>query len=132
MSKRPEYTPHLAAHGISNIISVIEGRWKLLIIFQLFGGKCLRFTELERAIPGVSQKMLAQQLRQMETDGVLHRIVHPETPPRVEYRLTEWGQALCPALDAFLIWAEAAPAGRREALLGVAAGQASPPPEDAV
>lgn len=48
--------------------------------------------------------MLTQQLRQMEADGMVRRIVHPQVPPRVEYSLTEWGQALCPALDALLKW----------------------------
>jgi DNA-binding HxlR family transcriptional regulator len=110
MSKRPDYTAATAAEGIQNALRILEGRWKLVILFQLFGGKVLRFSELERAIPGISQKMLIQQLRQLEKDGVVTRIVHHEVPPRVEYRLTDWGQALCPALDALLIWAEAAPA----------------------
>ncbi len=94
---------------MQNLLRVLEGRWKLVILFQLFGGKVLRFSELERAIPGISQKMLIQQLRQLEKDNVVERIVYHEVPPRVEYRLTDWGQALCPALDALLVWAEAAP-----------------------
>ncbi len=70
------------------------------------GGKLLRFSDLERAIPpAISQKMLIQQLRQMEKDGVVRRIVHHQVPPKVEYGLTDWGQALCPALDALLKWA---------------------------
>lgn len=84
---------------------VLEGRWKLVILFHLFGGKILRFSELERAIPAISQKMLIQQLRQMETDGMVRRIVHHQVPPKVEYALTDWGQALCPALDSLLRWA---------------------------
>jgi len=86
---------------------MLEGRWKLVILFHLFGGKTLRFSDLERAMPGVSQKMLAQQLRQLERDGIVARTVHAEVPPRVEYRLTDWGQSLCPALDQLLTWAEA-------------------------
>lgn len=82
----------------------------MLILFHLFSGDALRFSELERAIPAVSQKMLIQQLRQLEADGVVERIVYPEVPPRVEYKLTPWGLALCPALDAILTWAEARPA----------------------
>jgi DNA-binding HxlR family transcriptional regulator len=66
----------------------------------------LRFSDLERAIPGVTQKMLAQQLRQLERDGMVRRIVHAQVPPKVEYALTPWGQALCPALDALLTWRE--------------------------
>jgi len=84
---------------------MLEGRWKLLILFHLFGGKMLRFSDLERAIPAISQKMLIQQLRQMEKDGIVRRLVYHQVPPKVEYGLTEWGQALCPALDALLTWA---------------------------
>jgi len=83
---------------------MLEGRWKLVILFHLFGGKVLRFSELERAIPAISQKMLTQQLRQMENDGIVRRVVHPQVPPKVEYALTDWGQSLCPALDALLHW----------------------------
>ena len=83
---------------------MLEGRWKLVILFQLFDGKLVRFSELERAIPAISQKMLIQQLRQLESDGVVRRIVHHQVPPKVEYGLTDWGQALCPALDAILEW----------------------------
>ncbi|MBI0538422.1 transcriptional regulator [Roseomonas sp. KE2513] len=107
--KRVTYTPESAARGVQNVVRVLEGRWKLVILFQLFGGQVRRFSDLERAIPSVSQKMLIQQLRQLEADGVVARIVHHQVPPKVEYRLTEWGQSLCPALDALLIWAERAP-----------------------
>ena len=88
---------------------MLEGRWKLVILFHLFGGKVLRFSELERAIPGVSQKMLIQQLRQLEADGIVVRTIYPQVPPKVEYRLTPWGQSLCPALDALLGWAVSRP-----------------------
>ncbi len=104
-SKGKEYTPVTAAQDVEQAFKVLEGRWKLLILFHLFGGKVLRFSELERAIPAISQKMLIQQLRQMETDGMVRRIVHHQVPPKVEYGLTDWGQALCPALDTLLKWA---------------------------
>lgn len=100
------YTPATAAAGVENVFKLLEGRWKLVIMFHLFGGKVLRFSELERAIPAISQKMLAQQLRQMERDGILRRIVYQQVPPKVEYCLTDWGQSLCPALDALLLWLE--------------------------
>ena len=103
--KGKEYTPVTAAQDVEQAFKVLEGRWKLLILFHLFGGKFLRFSELERAIPAISQKMLIQQLRQMENDGMVRRIVHHQVPPKVEYGLTDWGQALCPALDALLKWA---------------------------
>jgi len=99
------YTPETAATDVEATLKIVEGRWKLRILFHLFGGGVLRFSALERAIPGVSQKMLIQQLRQLENDGVVRRTVHAEVPPRVEYELTPWGEALCPALDAILVWA---------------------------
>jgi len=104
--KGEPYTPISAAQGVENALKVLEGRWKLIILFHLFGGKVLRFSDLERAIPAISQKMLIQQLRQLEADGVVRRTVYQQVPPKVEYRLTKWGQALCPALDGFLKWAE--------------------------
>ena len=107
------HTPASAAAGIAGAIGMLEGRWKLEILFHLFGGQVRRFSELERAIPAVSQKMLIQQLRQLEQDGIVARRVYPEVPPRVEYWLTDWGQSLCPALDALLQWAE-----RREGRAG--------------
>jgi DNA-binding HxlR family transcriptional regulator len=104
-SKGQAHTPVTAADDVEHVFKILEGRWKLVILFHLFGGKLRRFSELERAIPAISQKMLIQQLRQMENDGVVRRIVHPQVPPKVEYGLTDWGQALCPALDAVLKWA---------------------------
>lgn len=104
--QRPAYTPVTAAEGVTQALQILEGRWKLLILFNLFGGKVKRFSELERAIPAISQKMLAQQLRQMEADGLVRRRVHPTVPPKVEYSLTDWGQSLCPALDSLLLWLE--------------------------
>lgn len=100
------WTPVTAANGVEQALKILEGKWKLVILFHLFGGNLLRFSELERAIPAITQKMLIQQLRQMETDGVVRRIVHHQVPPKVEYGLTDWGQALCPALDALLTWAD--------------------------
>jgi DNA-binding HxlR family transcriptional regulator len=107
--KPVQHTPLTAASGVEEAIRMLEGRWKLVILFHLFGGRLLRFSDLERAIPAISQKMLIQQLRQMETDGIVTRIVHHQVPPKVEYGLTGWGQSLCPALDALLNWAEAKP-----------------------
>ncbi len=104
-SGKVPHSPTSAAKGVEQTLKILEGRWKLVILFHLFGGKIVRFSDLERAIPAISQKMLIQQLRQMETDGVVRRIVHHQVPPKVEYGLTDWGQSLCPALDALLKWA---------------------------
>jgi DNA-binding HxlR family transcriptional regulator len=103
---RKVYTPSSAATDALEAIQLLEGRWKLLILFHLFDGKVLRYSDFEKLIPGISQKMLAQQLRKLEADGIVVRKVYPQVPPKVEYRLTDWGQALCPALDALLNWAE--------------------------
>jgi DNA-binding HxlR family transcriptional regulator len=84
---------------------VIEGRWKLLILHHLLVRAPRRFSDLERAIPEVTQKMLIQQLRALEADGIVKRIAYPEVPPRVEYSLTLAGAALRPALDALHDWA---------------------------
>lgn len=80
-----------------------------MILFHLFGGKVMRFSELERAIPTITQKMLGQQLRQLEADGIVHRTSYPQVPPKVEYRLTKWGQSLCPTQDSILKWADRRP-----------------------
>src|SRR5467141_3460495 len=101
-----KYTPVTAAEDVEAALGLLEGRWKLVILFHLFGGKVLRFSDLERAIPNITQKMLGQQLRRMESDGIVVRKVYPQVPPKVEYSLTTWGQALCPALDAILKWAD--------------------------
>lgn len=102
-------TPDAAAAGVEKALAKLEGRWKLVILFHLFDGKIKRFSELERAIPNVSQKMLTQQLRALEADGIVRRVVHPQVPPKVEYALTDWGQELCPVLDALLNWADTKP-----------------------
>ncbi|WP_105104225.1 winged helix-turn-helix transcriptional regulator [Microbulbifer pacificus] len=104
MSK--SYTPTTAAAGVEDVLKLLEGRWKLVILFHLFDGKVQRYSDFEKLIPGISQKMLAQQLRKLEADGIVTRKVYDQVPPKVEYRLTDWGQALCPALDAMLKWAE--------------------------
>lgn len=101
------HTPDSAALAVTAALKLLEGRWKLNILFHLFDGKVQRFSELERLIPAVSQKMLTQQLRQLEADGLVARTIYPEVPPRVEYRMTPWGQTLCPVLDALLKWAQA-------------------------
>jgi DNA-binding HxlR family transcriptional regulator len=100
----------MAASGVEAAFRILEGRWKMVIVFHLFAHGILRFSELEKAIPSVSQKMLIQQLRELERDGVVSRRVYPQVPPRVEYDLTDWGKAMCPTLDALLEWAARRPA----------------------
>ena len=99
-------TPEIAASGVDEALKVLEGRWKLIILFYLFRDGTLRLSELERAISGITQKMLIQQLRSLVRDGVVSRLVHAVVPPKVEYSLTPRGQDLCPALDELLYWAQ--------------------------
>jgi DNA-binding HxlR family transcriptional regulator len=99
----------MAAEGVNRALHLLGGRWKMAIVFQMFAYGTRRFSELERSIPAISQKMLAQHLRELERDGLVIRTVYPEIPPKVEYRLTDWGQRLCPVLDALLDWAVDAP-----------------------
>ena len=91
-----EHTETSAAKGVEEVLRILEGRWKLVILFHLFGGHVRRFSELRRSIPAVSEKMLIQQLRQLERDGVVRRFVHHQVPPKVEYSLAELGTSAVP------------------------------------
>lgn len=83
--------------GLDAAVDVVGGKWKPLILWALHDGTH-RFGELKRHVAGVSEKMLIQQLRELEADGIVHREVYREVPPRVDYSLTELGQALNTAL----------------------------------
>jgi DNA-binding HxlR family transcriptional regulator len=84
-------------------LDVIGGKWKIVILCWLRQGTH-RFGELRRQIPGVSERMLTQQLRELERDGVVRREVYPEVPPRVEYSLTPFGETLRPVMDLLNKW----------------------------
>ena len=85
-------------------LSVIGGKWKVVILFHLSHSGTHRFAELRRKIPGVSERMLTQQLRELEHDGIVHREVYPEVPPKVEYSLTEYGETLGPICKIMCDW----------------------------
>jgi DNA-binding HxlR family transcriptional regulator len=89
---------------IEKTINLMGHKWKVFILWSLLQNHTMRFGELSRGIEGVSQKMLTQHLRQMEADGLVHRRVYPEVPPRVEYSLTPLGKSLKPILDSMSIW----------------------------
>jgi DNA-binding HxlR family transcriptional regulator len=89
---------------VETTLKVIGGRWKVLIIRELITG-VKRFGELQRGLPGITQKMLTQQLRELEEDGVVHREVYAQIPPKVEYSLTPMGESLKPILYAMHDWA---------------------------
>lgn len=84
-------------------LQIIGGRWKVLILYQLFQG-VKRTSELRRALKGVSQKVLTEGLRELERDRVIEREVFPEVPPRVEYSLTGLGETLRPVIDSMCAW----------------------------
>ncbi|MCP9835222.1 helix-turn-helix transcriptional regulator [Cyanobium sp. Aljojuca 7A6] len=86
----------------------MRGRWKLMIVREL-SGDGRRFSALQRSLNRVSYKVLTAQLRELEADGVVWRCVYSEVPPRVEYGLTERGQALLPVLEGLHAWGAAAP-----------------------
>jgi DNA-binding HxlR family transcriptional regulator len=86
-------------------LDVIGGKWKALILFWLRDQVC-RFGELRRHIPEVSERMLTQQLRELEDHGVVHREVYPVVPPKVEYSLTPYGRTLRPITDLMCAWGE--------------------------
>ncbi|MCU0526448.1 MAG: winged helix-turn-helix transcriptional regulator [Elainella sp. Prado103] len=82
---------------------MIGGRWKVLILRELLSG-VKRFNQLHRALQGITQKMLTQQLRELEDDGIIHREVYLQVPPKVEYSLTATGETLKPILEAMHQW----------------------------
>lgn len=88
------------------ILNRIADKWTTLLIGLLAQTESRRFNELRRAIGGISQKMLTQTLRDMERDGLVHRRIYAEIPPRVEYSLTPLGKTLCEPLDALRKWAQ--------------------------
>jgi DNA-binding HxlR family transcriptional regulator len=91
--------------GLGPAFEVIGGKWKALILWEI-SVKPRRFGELKRLLPGISEKMLIQQLREMETDGIVHREVFHEVPPRVEYSQTGAGASLNKALGPLADWGE--------------------------
>src|SRR5688572_4771593 len=93
-------------------LDVIGGRWKVPIVYHLFE-RTWRFSELRRALPGCTQKMLTQQLRELERDGVVRRKVFAQVPPKVEYSLTEMGRSLRPVIKAMCKWGGDSCGGKR-------------------
>lgn len=93
------------AAATGEALRILEGKWKIIIIVQLFAAKePLRFLELGRRVDGVNQKMLSQQLKELERDGLVTRTVYPQVPPRVEYALSDIGLALGPTIECLIDW----------------------------
>ena len=89
---------------VRNVISRITDKWSLLVLYTLEHQEVMRFNDLWRQIPDISQKMLTTTLRHLEDDGIVSRELFVEVPPRVEYRLAERGKSLMPLLDSLLTW----------------------------
>ncbi|MFC3749632.1 winged helix-turn-helix transcriptional regulator [Paenibacillus sp. GCM10012306] len=86
-------------------LGIIEGKWKLLLLCHLRNGT-KRFSEFAQLIPGITQKVLTYQLRELEAHGLIKREVYPVIPPKVEYSLTEYGESLVPLMDLMNLWGE--------------------------
>lgn len=85
-------------------LSIIGGKWKVVILCLLKETETMRFSDLQRAIPDITKKMLSQQLRELEADHIIQRTVYDEMPPRVEYSLTPEGETMRPMLNAMCAW----------------------------
>lgn len=92
-------------NGVEVTLDIIGGKWKSIILYHLIAGK-KRNNELLRLIPMITQKMLTRQLRELESDGIINRIVYHQIPPKVEYELSEYGWSLKNILDQFCWWGE--------------------------
>lgn len=90
---------------IRNVLSRVEDKWSMLVLFTLESNNNQRFKELQRNIPDISQKMLATTLKMLEADGLILRVAFPEIPPRVEYSLTKKGESLLPLINNLISWA---------------------------
>lgn len=86
--------------------SLINGKWKMHILFWLWKAEVLRYSQLKRALGPVTHKMLSAQLKELELDGIICRREYPQVPPKVEYSLTETGQSLMPILNALCTWGQ--------------------------
>jgi len=94
----------ISACPVMTTLAVVGGKWKPAILWTIEQNEVIRFGELKRAIPGITQKMLTQQLRELETDGIVNRKVYPEVPPKVEYSITSYGATLNKVLFEMAAW----------------------------
>ncbi|MGE0885261.1 MAG: winged helix-turn-helix transcriptional regulator [Blastocatellales bacterium] len=88
---------------VETALEMLSGRWKARILWKLHR-QTMRYSELRRSLPGITEKMLAQQLRQLEHDNLIMRTVYPGVPPKVEYRMSDFGKTLSPILDSIAEW----------------------------
>lgn len=92
--------------GFYYTLSLISGKYKMIILYCLMEFEIVRFNELQRYLRKISDKTLSQNLKELEADGLVHRRAYPQIPPKVEYRLSEKGKSLMQVLDQLCIWGE--------------------------
>lgn len=92
---------------VAHVMSIIGGKWKLPIICELSRHEKLRYGQLQKAIPGITNMMLSQSLHELQDQEIIHRVQYMEVPPRVEYSLTKDGKSLLPALKLLVEWGNA-------------------------
>ena len=92
--------------GFHYTMSLIQGKYKMLILYTLMGFEVVRFNEMKKYIRGISYKTLSSTLKELEADGLVHREEYPQIPPKVEYSLTERGKSLIPILDQMCEWGD--------------------------
>lgn len=97
-----EKTPELCR--VEDALGILVGKWKPVILLYLLQEGTKRFSELKRSMPGITQKMLTKQLRELEEEDIIQRVVYPQVPPKVEYSITEYGRSLEPILEAMHEW----------------------------
>ena len=99
--KNKDFNPHNC--GVTHFLNRIGGKWKVLIIYCV-SKNCNRFSLMQKAMPDISKQMLVNQLRELEEDKIIERIIFAEIPPKVEYKMTEYGQSLMPVIDVIQEW----------------------------
>lgn len=100
-----DYSPSKVGCPVETTLNVIGGKWKGIILYHLIDGK-KRFNEFRKLYPAITQRMLTLQLRELEKDGIVHREIYKEIPPKVEYSLTEFGRSLEPIILLMKDWGE--------------------------
>ncbi|SET81825.1 transcriptional regulator, HxlR family [Oceanobacillus limi] len=89
---------------VEDALGILVGKWKPIILLHLLKEGTQRFSELKRSLPGITQKMLTKQLRELEDEDIIERVVYPQVPPKVEYSITDYGKSLQPILEAMHEW----------------------------
>ncbi|RYG75309.1 transcriptional regulator [bacterium] len=105
-SAKPKRQTKIYDCPVETTLAVIGGKWKSVILYYLLKRDVMRFSELKREMTKVTQQMLSAQLRELEADGLIHREVYPQVPPKVEYSLTPYGQTLKPIILAMIEWGQ--------------------------